>query len=211
MLYKLNFASIVKVFFKKGQRMRRLASRFLGVKMALLCLCVLGLGVSRASEYALHTDSKLTFKLKKFAMISVEGIFKHFNGSLHLDENAVIKDFFIEVESNSLSTGNAKRDKTALDENFLNAQSYPKITLKFISYTPTELKNGIWHGKVLARLNLHGVSKEVEFVSTFESNSNAPKLTLLGKINSKDFKIKGSMTSSREIRLNLQMKFVEYM
>ena len=191
--------------------MWRLVSRFLGVKMAFLCLCVLGLGVSRASEYALHTDSKLSFKLKKFAMISVEGVFRHFNGSLKLDENGLVSDLFVEVESNSLSTGSAKRDKKALDENFLNAQAYPKIMLKFISYTPTELKDGVQHGKFVAQLTLHGVSRQVEFKSALNASSNSPQLTLTGKINSKDFKIKGSMTSSREIRLNLQMKFVEYM
>lgn len=190
--------------------MRGLLSRFLGVKMGLLCLCVLGLGLARASEYALHADSKIAFKLKKFAMIEVEGAFKHFNGTLKLDENALVEDLFVEVESKSLSTGSAKRDKKALDENFLNAQAYPKITLKFISYTPTEQKDGVWHGKLVAELTLHGVSRAVELASAFEANSNSPKLTLTGTINSKDFKIKGSMTSSREIRLNLQMKFVEY-
>lgn len=190
--------------------MRGLLSRFLGIKMAFLCLCVLGLGLARASEYALHKDSKLSFKLKKFAMIEVEGAFKQFSGALKLDENGFIEDLFMEVESQSLSTGSAKRDKKALDENFLNAQTYPKITLKFISYTPTEQKEGMQNGKLVAKLTLHGVSREVEFASAFEANSNSPKLTLTGKINSKDFKIKGSMTSSREIRLNLQMKFVEY-
>lgn len=190
--------------------MRGFFHRFLSVKMVLLCLCVLGLGVVRASEYALHKDSKIAFKLKKFAMIEVQGAFKHFNGALKLDENALIGDLFVEIESKSLSTGSEKRDKKALDEGFLNAQSYPKITLEFVSYAPTELKDGAQHGKLVAQLTLHGVSKQVEFDSVLNAGSNAPKLTLLGKINSKDFHIKGSMTSSREIRLNLQLKFVEY-
>ena len=191
--------------------MRGFFHRFLSAKMVFLSLCVLGLGVVRASEYALHTNSKISFKLKKYAMINIEGVFKHFNGSLKIDEDALIRDFFVEVESKSLSMNNPKREQKALDENFLNAQAHPKITLKFISYTPTERKDDIWHGKVVAELNLHGVSRQVEFASTLQTSLNSPQLTLWGKINSKDFKIKGSMSNSREIRLNLQMKFVEYM
>ena len=190
--------------------MRELLCRYLGAKMILVCLCILSVEFARANEYALHKDSKISFKLKKFGMLDIEGIFKHFNGVLKLNDSGEIADLFIEVESNSLSTGNPKRDKYALESKFLNASVYPKISLRFVSYIATEFKDDVQKGKLIAVLDLHGVSKNVEFLSILYANSNSPRLEITGKINSKDFAIEGSMTSSREIRLILQMKWVEY-
>lgn len=180
----------------------RALAGFALVKIIILSAFALG---AEAAEYRISKDSKIAFEITKFMVLSVEGVFKDFDGVMSLDDAGKITALHIQAKSASVSTGKAKRDKFAREE-LLKSANYPLIDLKLVSYKPSAEKNGIVSGKVIAKLYMHGKTKDIEFSSSLNLATRA--LTLKGKINNKDFGMKGKFTSSNDVRLVLQTEWM---
>lgn len=162
----------------------------------------------QTTHFTLQNDSKITFKITKLAIFSIMGEFKEFGGALKLDNNGSISGLNIAVVGDSISTGKPKRDKKA-KEKYLNVVDYPYIKFSLISYEPKSDEKGVTKGTLLAKLTMHGKSKGVRFESVLDRGSGAPKLTLTGKFNSKDFGVKGRVTSSNTVNLHLQTNWAQ--
>lgn len=156
-----------------------------------------------AENYTLSKKSKIGFEVTKFMVLSVDGVFKDFGGHLSLNENGDINALNIQVSSISVSTGKEKRDKFAR-EKLLNAANYPTIDFRLISYKPTTRKGTIQHGKITAKITMHGTTKNVPFTSEIDTAAKPLKITIKGKVNNKDFQMKGKMTTSNDVHLNLR-------
>ena len=176
------------------------------LKTALWCLCALTLSL-HGKDYALDKSSKIGFEITKYAILSVDGLFREFSGRLELDESGKITALQIQALSASVSTGKAKRDKFAR-EKFLNAAQHKFVALSFTSYTPTRSKGGKQEGKLIAKLTLQGKSKNIEFQSRLDTSQATPKLTLTGKFNSEDFGVQSSFARSNEVHLILETKWL---
>lgn len=158
--------------------------------------------------FRLKNDSKIAFKITKLAIFSIDGEFKDFGGVLKLDDSGNITALNIAVSSDSISTGKEKRDIKA-KEKYLNVTDYPYIKFSFISYESKSYEKGIAKGTLTAKLTMHSKSKKVSFESVLDTSTDTPSLTLVGKINSKDFGVKGRVTSSNTVNLNLQTKWLQ--
>lgn len=102
----------------------------------------------------------VTFKVSHIGFAWIPGAFTDFNGELVYDaENRANSKVTFTVETPSLATWHAERDKHLQSGDFLDAGKYP--TAKFVStaYEPTGENTAILRGN----LTLHGVTKPVEF------------------------------------------------
>ena len=60
-------------------------------KLLVLCTCIaFVVSALNAAEFSVAKGSHIGFKVKKFAVMSVEGSFKEFSGALSIDESGNI-------------------------------------------------------------------------------------------------------------------------
>ena len=72
------------------------------------------------------TNTKIEFNAKHFGVINVRGHFSKFKGTLTFNNNQ-LQDVNIQINVNSISTGNNGRDKSLKNDTFLGASKYPYI------------------------------------------------------------------------------------
>ncbi|RDU69826.1 YceI family protein [Helicobacter aurati] len=175
---------------------------FLFIK--LYCLFALVFcGISFSREYNLYKDSHIGFSAGKFGLLRVQGEFKRASGSLQL-EGEIIKSLQGEVVIASIFTGDMKRDAHLLEKDFFDEEHFKTGYFIMKSYEPQKHTDDGVVGKVIGDLSLHGKKREVVLDSVLQVDSSKPKLILKGKINIKDFGIKGSMMNNNKVSINIQ-------
>lgn len=177
--------------------------------MLFVAICILGACVNaNAKDYAVLKDSYIGFEVKKFGLMNVKGNFKEFSGELSISENGEITALQGEVASASVFSDSTKRDKHLLESDFLDADAFPTMRLQMLNYTQQSREPQGIKGKLNARLEIRGQSKEVEF-HTVLTQEDSTKLELSGTINIKDFGIDGSMMNANTVRIILQTNWQE--
>jgi len=84
--------------------------------------------------------------------------FGHFNGHFSYDERKPVKNSVsVTIDTASLDTNHAERNKHLRSADFFDVARYPTATFTSTSYESTGKKTGILHGK----LTLHGVNKDI--------------------------------------------------
>ncbi len=130
-----------------------------------------------------RAHSSVEFKVNYLVVGSVTGKFSNFDGYLDLDGRK-IKAFNAKCKTNSINTGNRKRDKNLKSVYFFNAKSFPNMTLKMV-----ELRKN----KMLIKLTIKGITKVVIFkyksrkYSKTQENNHRINFQIEGKIYLKDF------------------------
>ena len=130
-----------------------------------------------------RVHSSVKFKIKCFVVGNVTGKFSQFEGSFD-SEGRKIKSFNAKCKTNSISTGNRKRDKNLKSVYFFNTKSFPNMTLKMM-----EMKKN----KMLIKLTIKGITKLVTFrykpdkYSKTKKNNHRRNFQIEGKIYLKDF------------------------
>jgi polyisoprenoid-binding protein YceI len=128
--------------------------------LALFVLC--GLAVTppapAADAYAADpVHSSLVYRVKHMNATYLWGRFNAVTGSFTLDDaNPAQCQFEFQVKTDSVDTGNAKRDGHLKSPDFFNAVQFPTIAFKSHSVT----KTGEAY-EVVGDLTLHGVTKPV--------------------------------------------------
>ena len=115
-----------------------------------------------ASDYLIDTEGGhafIQFKISHLGYSWLVGRFNRFEGEFSYDENdpasATIE---IRIDTVSIDTNHAERDKHLRDDDFLHVERYPEA--RFVSTSFTELGNG--NAKLLGDLTLHGVTRQIE-------------------------------------------------
>jgi polyisoprenoid-binding protein YceI len=114
------------------------------------------------------SHSRLGFAAKHAMVTTVRGQFHDFTADVHLDaENLANTTARVEIDASSIDTGNGDRDAHVRNSDFLEVETYPKIT--FVS-TSAEQKGDddfVLHGE----LTIKDVTKpiSVEFEKTGEA------------------------------------------
>jgi polyisoprenoid-binding protein YceI len=107
--------------------------------------------------------SRIGFAAKHAMVTTVRGQFATFTADVHLDEDDVSKSTArIEIDAASISTGNADRDNHVRNSDFLEVETYPKIT--FVS-TGAERKGDdefVLHGDLTIKDVTKAVSIDFE-------------------------------------------------
>ena len=140
---------------------------------AIALLAVSGLGTMTQAADTYNVDavhSSINFRVKHMNTSHSWGRFNDLTGSFVLDEanpTATVLDF--QVKTDSIDTGNVKRDQHLKSPDFFNAVQFPKITFK--SKTVAKAAKGY---DVVGNLTLHGVTKAIKVTLTQVGKGKGP-------------------------------------
>lgn len=115
---------------------------------------------SQAANYTIDTKGShafIQFKIKHLGYSWLIGQFNQFEGSFEYDKNkANQSSVLVNINTKSVDTNHAERDKHLRGKDFLNVSQYPTATFKSTSMDINEGK-----GLVTGNLTLHGVNKVI--------------------------------------------------
>jgi polyisoprenoid-binding protein YceI len=159
-----------------------------------VCLCL----AATAFGDAYNIDPNHTsvgFSIKHLVINKVNGKFTKFSGEVVLDDKS-IKEAKATIQTSSIDTGIAARDKHLKSPDFFDAEKYPTIT--FVSKR-TEKKGD--EMQLIGDFTMHGVTKELAMPVTISGPIQDPwGKTRIGieakaKVNRKDYGIAYNQTT----------------
>ena len=118
-----------------------------------------------------NAHSGVKFTVSHLVISEVEGSFKTFTGSM----TAAKPDFTdaqveFSVDVNSISTDNEMRDKHLKSDDFFNAEKFPNMTFKSISFKKLTPKSY----ELTGNLTIREVTKKVKFAVTYGGTVKDP-------------------------------------
>ena len=134
----------------------------------LIYIICVGLASIQMNAQRIVTDkSEVNFNISAGAIFSVDGTFTGMQGDFNFDETDIQNsNFDICINSKSIDTDNAKRDKHLKSDDFFSVETYPSICFKSVSVSKT--KTGF---ETSGNLTLHGITKLVTIPFTFKNNT----------------------------------------
>lgn len=120
-------------------------------------LTTLAAGPSAAVYNIDPAHSKVGFEIPHLVISTVEGRFTKFDGKIEIAEKFAASKASVNVDIDSIDTGNADRDKHLKSPDFFDAAKFPKMTFKSSAFrgTPESFK-------VSGDLTIRGITKKVE-------------------------------------------------
>jgi len=140
-------------------------------KIALLALILaagffMSPGPAAAEDYLIDTKNShafIQFKIPHLGYSWLLGRFNTFEGAFTYDEKAPeASSVKVEIDTASIDSNNAKRDKHLRSEDFLDVGKFPKATFVSTSFEPT----GEMTATLKGDLTMHGVTRPVEIEVT---------------------------------------------
>ena len=120
-------------------------------------------GIANAANYKVDVDGAhafINFKIQHLGYSWLTGRFNTFDGKFNYDakqpNDSQIK---IVIETKSIDSNHAERDKHLRGKDFLNVDKYPTATFKSTSYKAIDANSGTITGE----FELHGVKKAISF------------------------------------------------
>lgn len=114
-----------------------------------------------AAEYDFDikgAHASINFRIKHLGFSWLVGRFDKFNGTFNYDDKAPDKSSVkVEIDTASINSNHAERDKHLRAEEFLDVGKFPKATFVSTSVTP----DGEGKAKITGDLTLRGVTKQV--------------------------------------------------
>ncbi len=102
----------------------------------------------------------VNFKIQHLGYSWLTGRFNTFDGKFQWDaDKPNASNIEITIETASIDSNHAERDKHLRGNDFLDVKKYPTATFKSTSYTST----GKGKGTITGDLTLHGVTKSITF------------------------------------------------
>ena len=121
-----------------------------------------GVQAAQAADYTIDTKGAhafIQFKISHLGTSWLLGRFNTFSGDFSYDsEDMSASKINLTVDTASIDSNHAERDKHLRGEDFLDVSKYPKATFKSTGYTDNGNGTGIMKGD----LTLHGVTKNIE-------------------------------------------------
>jgi polyisoprenoid-binding protein YceI len=186
------------------------------MKLGSLLLVSALAGTAAAAEYQIDTaHSEISFKVKHLGISTVTGKFEKFGGSFSVDpKNVKATKGAAEIDVNSISTSNAKRDGHLKSEDFFDVAKFP--TIKFVSKEVKDINEKDSTATLIGDLTMRGVTKEIALkikgggvVNDGWGNERAA-FTATGRLNRTDYGLKwnkaletGGMVVSPDVDLVL--------
>ena len=130
---------------------------------AVSAALVLSASAVNAAEYVIDTKGAhafVNFKIKHLGYSWLHGRFNTFDGEFNYDaEKPNVSQIMVNIDTASLDSNHAERDKHLRGKDFLNVDKYPTATFKSTKIT----FNNDDSGKVTGDFTLHGVTKSITF------------------------------------------------
>ena len=129
---------------------------FLAALLSIAMLSVSG----RADDYTVDpAHVGVNFKISHLGLSWTFGRFNDISGTFSIDPDPAKSSFALNIKTESVDTGNAKRDEHLRSPDFFNAKQFPAITFKSTAVKPTDA--GF---QVTGDFTLHGVTKPITFL-----------------------------------------------
>jgi polyisoprenoid-binding protein YceI len=136
--------------------MNRYLVRILGASLLLMAS-----GSIQAVEYLIDTKGAhafIQFQIKHLGYSWLVGRFNTFSGSFEYDEkNPDAASITVDIDTASIDSNHAERDKHLRDDEFLNVEKHPKA--RFVSNSYRDLGND--KGELKGELTLNGVTRPI--------------------------------------------------
>ncbi|RME35863.1 MAG: YceI family protein [Gammaproteobacteria bacterium] len=131
------------------------------LRLLLATALAMPTGALAVEHYLIDTPKMhafITFKVQHLGFSWLLGRFNRFSGSFDYDpDNPANNRVEVVIDTASLDTNHAERDKHLRDERFFHVEKYPEA--RFISTRWEDLGNG--RARLAGNLTLHGMTKEV--------------------------------------------------
>lgn len=129
---------------------------------------------TQADTYEVTAGSSyVTFEVLHFKVTNAQGRFDDFSGTVEIDgDDASTAKVSIEIKSESVNTGNAKRDDHLRNPDFFNAKEFPTITFKSTKVGVTDKKDTY---ALTGDLTMLGQTKEVTAEFVFMGTGKGPR------------------------------------
>lgn len=144
------------------------------VAVGAVALCVAVPKAVVADTYVIDTEgshASINFKIRHLGFSWLTGRFDKFSGTFDYDpENPGASKISVDIDTASVNSNHAKRDKHLRDPDFLDVANHPKA-----SFVSTGVKvTGEGTADVTGNLTLHGVTKEVVIKATHIGGGDDP-------------------------------------
>lgn len=177
-------------------------------------------GQAMAADYTIDKEGQhafVNFKISHLGYSYIYGTFKDWKGTFNWDA-AKPEDTKIDVtlQTASVFTNQAERDKHISSDAFLDVAKYPTATFKSTSVKATgKDAAGNLTADVTGDLTLHGTTKPVVIKATFNGEGKDPwggeraGFNATTTVNLNDFGIKGPGPSSQTVDLDISLEGVK--
>jgi len=130
---------------------------------AILALSTSYVSLAEAADYKIDVKgahASINFKIKHLGYSWLTGRFNDFSGGFSYDPAAPEKSMVsVEINTASLNSNHAERDKHLRGDDFLDVKKYPKAEFKSTKFEVKSDNDGIITGD----LTLHGTTKSISF------------------------------------------------
>jgi polyisoprenoid-binding protein YceI len=120
-------------------------------------------GFIYAADYNIDregTHASIIFKIKHLGYSWLTGRFNDFDGKFNYEQNSAdASQIKVVIQTASLDSNHAERDKHLKGEDFLDVGKYPTSTFTSTKYTTIDDNSGTLTGE----FSLHGVTKTISF------------------------------------------------
>ena len=141
--------------------MNKVPSKILAVGLALLLS-----GTAQAVDYVIDTKGAhafIQFHIKHLGYSWLVGRFNRFKGEFSYDsKNPNAATVEVTIDTASIDSNHAERDKHLRDEEFLDVKQFPEA--RFISTSYRDLGDG--KGELQGELTLHGITRPLTIAVT---------------------------------------------
>ncbi len=132
-------------------------------KAAILSAAAMTATSASAADYVIDTDgahAAIQFKIKHLGYSWLAGRFNTFEGDFSYDaEKPEDSKINVTIQTASLDSNHAERDKHLKSDDFLDVADYPEATFTSTRFVPEDADSGILEGT----FTLHGVTKDIAF------------------------------------------------
>lgn len=172
-------------------------------------------GTAVAADYKIDKEGQhafVNFRIQHLGYSWLYGTFKDFDGTFTFDEaNPAADKVNVTINTNSLDTNHAERDKHLRSAEFLNVAKFPQAT-----FSSTEVKKTADGLNITGNLTLNGVTKPVALAAKLIGEGKDPwggvraGFEASGKIALKDFNITTDLgPASQDVELIISVEGVQ--
>ena len=172
-------------------------------------------GAAVAADYTIDKQGQhafVNFRIQHLGYSWLYGTFNDFDGSFTFDEkNPAADKVNVTINTNSVDTNHAERDKHLRSAEFLNVSKFPQAT-----FASTEIKKAGDGLDITGNLTLNGVTKPVTLAAKLIGQGDDPwggkraGFEAEGKIRLKDFNITTDLgPASQEVDLIISVEGVQ--
>ncbi|MCW8994430.1 MAG: YceI family protein [Psychromonas sp.] len=129
---------------------------------------------ANAADYTIDTDNahaSINFKVSHLGYSFIQGRFNKFDGSFSFDaKDIAASKVTVNVDTHSLDSNHAERDKHIKSSDFINAGKFSTATFNSTQVTPQNAQQFAITGD----LTLHGVTKKITIEANFIGEGKDP-------------------------------------